>query len=353
MWSSGSALAAAERPRPLTGLQAAVIDSMLAGEPGSERERIRLTGIAPRSYQAARQRALETGWVVERLIPDPTLFGRARVSFALARPNPADLAESIDRWTHIERAVLLWKSSNALFGVFTGEDRDRATPIARELASKSRYARSFLLELNLKSPTVPIYFDFEAEWSRVVGIPGVSCYPRQFPRHPRGTTRARGAITARWREIVRRLAHPSPLSEAPDGFLSGLGRRASAARALRTGWMDRRAFLSPSDIPPYEEWALGQVVFVHGRLREGRRPETLLRTLIVSCAVQPFLFATAGGDVLLATLSPLPPQERGMRQGVSVSGTMNRFLERVDVDRFPATELETVVNHHTELFAEA
>ena len=325
---------------------------MLAGEPGSERQRIRLTGIAPRSYQAARQRALGAGWLVERLVPDPTLFGQARVSFVLARPVGADVQEVVGRWTQLDRAVLLWRTRRSLFGVFTGEDVDRASPLARELSSGTRYSRSYLLELNLKSPTLPIYFDFEAEWSRVVGIPGTSFYPRQFPRHTRGSARARRSITTRWREIVRRLAHSQVEESEPLGTDLGFRARASIARSLRAGWMDRRAFLSPAAIPPFEGWSLEQVVFVHGRLRQGRRPETFLRTLIVSCAIQPFLFATAGGDVLLAMLSPIPPREREMRRTVSVIGTVNRFLEQIEIERLPASELETLVDHRTDRFAE-
>ncbi len=350
-WSAG-APTGPEGRRALTRLQAAVIDSILAGEPGSERERIRLTGIAPRTYQAARRRALEAEWIAERFVPDPTLFGQARVSFVLARPNSVDAAATIKRWTQIERLVLLWKTSTMFFGVFSGQQQDRETPIARELAVPGRYTRAFLLELNLKSPTLPVYFDFEGEWARVVGIPGTSFYPRQLPRHPRGSARA--AINPRWKEIVLGLARvtaPAGPDAGRAGIFSRIGVRASLARALRTGWIDRRAFLDPASIPAYEEWTLGQVVFIHGRMREGRRPETLLRTLFTSCAVQPFLFATSGGDVLIASLSPVPPGGVGARRGISVSGTLARFLERVEIDRLPAEELETVVSHRTDLFA--
>lgn len=342
--------------RALTRLQATVMDSILSGQPGSERLRIRLAGIAPRTYQAARQRALESEWVAERLVPDPTLFGHSRISFVLAQPNPADFDAIIARWKHLERPILLWRTSKLLFGVFSGADQDRATPIAQEVATPGRYARAFLLEANLKAPTLPIYFDFEGEWARVAGIPGTSFYPRHFPRHPRGSARSRAGITPRWKETVVGLS-AVPALEEPSPLLSGvvsrMGRRASLARALRNGWMDRRAFLNPSTVPPYEDWTLNQVVFVHGRLREGRRPETLLRTLFVSCAVHPFLFATSAGDVLFASLSPAPTGELQSKRSVSVSGTLARFLERVEVERMPAEELETIVEHRTDLFAEA
>ncbi len=340
----------------MTRLQAAVIDSIFSGAPGSERERIRLSGISPRTYQVARRRALDSEWIAERFIPDPTLFGHARASFVLARPNPEEFASIITRWTQIKHPILVWKSSDMLFGVFSTADPGRETPIAREVASPGRYTRVFLLELNLNDPTLPIYFDFEAEWARVAGIPGTSFYPRPLPRHPRGSARARAAISPRWRKIVQRLGRVQDEATDPserEEVLPRIGRRASLARALRSGWMDRRAFLNPASVPPYEDWALGQVVFIHGNLREGHRPETLLHTLFVSCAVQPFLFATSGGEVLMASLSPVPPGETGSRRGVSVSGTLMRFLEHLEVERLPAEELETVVSHRTDLFAEA
>lgn len=352
----GQLPAAAAKRRPLTEFQAAVVDSILSGEPGSERERIRLSGIAPRTYQVARKRALDSRWLAERFVPDPTLFGRARLSFVLARPKPDEVVNTISRWARTDGAVLIWKTNTTLFGVFSSGEEGRDTAITREVSAPGRYARVFLLELNINSPTLPIYFDFEGEWSRVAGIPGTSFYPRPLPRHPRGTARSRASITPRWKDVVRGLSRintgAEEEAESRGGFVSRLGERASIARALRSGWIDRRAFLNPAAIPPYQDWSVSQVVFIHGRLREGRRPETLLHTLFAACSVHPFLFAVSGGALLMASLSPAPPEQARSRRGVSIAGTINRFLEKVEVDRLPASELETVVDHRTDLFAE-
>lgn len=353
--SAPSTVAAPARRRALTEFQATVIDSMLSGEPGSERERIRLSGIAPRTYQVGRRRALDAKWIAERFVPDPTLFGRPRIAFVLARPKPDQMEVTLARWARLEGTVLVWKTSTLLFGVFSGDDGVTDTPIARDLTSSGGYARAFSLELNVNHPTLPIYFDFEGEWARVAGIPGTSFYPRPLPRHPRGTARSRASITSRWREVVRGLSRV-PVSAAAgepphSGFATRFGERARLARSLRSGWLDRRAFLNPATIPSYKDWTLKEVVFVHGRLREGRQPEVLLHTLFASCAVYPFLFAISGGNLLMASLSPAPPGQLRSRRGVSVSGTLARFLERVEVDRLPASELETVVDHRTDLFA--
>lgn len=349
--------AAPRRKRELTELQATVIDSMLAGEPGSERERIRLSGLAPRTYQVTRRRALDQKWVAERFVPDPTLFDRPELSLALARPRPGTMDSAVNRWCALAGAVLIWKTNERLFGLFSDRPKGSPTAVARELGAKDGYDSIYLLELDLTTPALPIYFDFEGEWAKVARIPGITFYPRPLPRRPRGSTRGRSVLTARWREILRQLARigcgpPTAGPAGPDSPLR-FGERAALARGLRNGWLDRRAFLDPSSIPPYRGWSLEQVVLIHGELREGRRPQVLLHTLFAACGVTPFLFATAGQNLLFATLSPAPPEPARARRGVSVSGTLARFLDHVVVDRLPVAELETVVDHRTDLFAGA
>ena len=339
--------------RALTPLQARVIDSLLAGEPGRERERIRISRMAPRTYQASRRRALDAGWVAERLIPDPVLFSRRRLSVALASTAPGANATAADQWQRLDGGVLVWRTPSRLFGVFSGADTGRPTPISRELADRERYSKVLELELDLESPTLPIYFDFEAEWARVAGIPGTTFYPRPLPRRPRGSARWRTTIPARWRRTVQHLALPQVAGAVPGpgGLFSGLGGRTARARVLRQGWMDRRAFLDPPQLPAYEQWQLKEVVFVQGRLREGRRPEVLLHTLFVACEIHPFLFATDGNQLLFACLSPVPHDAGRPKRRISVSGTLDRYLEQIETARMAASELETLVNHRYERFA--
>ena len=341
--------------RALTTQQARAIDALLAQEAGTQRQQIRQSGLPPRTFQVARNRALEAGWVVERFVPDPVLFGAPHVSIALARPVD-DAKQGLGaRWAEIPGASVVWQSPKFCFGVFFGPEPKGASAIGAELATgASRYAKRYAIEMSLTTPALPVYFDFEAEWSQVSGIPGLTHYPRPLPRRPRG--RRQPPVSSRWRSIVgalvraEGLARPLADPSAP-GILERFTLRSAIPRALASGWLDERVFLNPPALPPYEEWALGQIVFVTGRLRPERRPEILLRTLMVGCGVHPFLFATNGADLLLATLSPAPAPAAPHR-ALSVAGTFARYLEGIEVTREGTAGLAAVVNHRYESILE-
>ncbi len=336
--------------RALTRMQASVIDSILSEEDGTQRERIRKSGLAPRTYQVARNRALEAQWVAERLVPDPVVFARPRATVAMAHlATSGDLAAGA-RWAAMPGASVVWATPRSLFGVFFDADGEDRPAIVKELARTSTYSKSYSLALDLRRPSLPVYFDFEAEWAQVAGIPGVSAYPRPFPRRHRVGGRTPPPPSDRWRraveEVVRNDAIAPPAGAERE---TGWSLRASEARALASGWVDRRSFLSPARLPPYDGWELQQVVFVTGRLRRDRRPEILLRTLVVAGHVHPFLFATNGTELMLATLSPPPsPNFSTPPRLISVGATLDRYLEGIEVVRETISDLDALVNHRYE-----
>ncbi|MEM0128847.1 MAG: hypothetical protein QXG65_01590 [Thermoplasmata archaeon] len=335
--------------RTLTAAQARAIGAILSQDRASTKERVRASGLPPRTFQAAQARATEAAWVAERIVPDPVLFGRPRVTIAWARPAPGDPGEIGPRWQQLDDAALVWAGPDFVFAVcFDPEEGE--TPIAAEMRrGKARYRRTYRLEASLRTPALPVYFDFEAEWSQIAGIPGMVHYPRPFPRAPRGAPRP--APSPRWREIVDRLVRSdgvlAPLSEpGAPGLIDRLTLRRAAVRAFASGWVDARAFLNPVGLPSVGGWTPANVVFVQGRLKANRRPEVLLRTLIVGCRVHPFLFATDGAELLFATLSPAPG---GIERAVPVAPTLDRFLERITVLREPIEGLAALVPHRYEV----
>lgn len=339
-----------ERGRRLTPAEAALIDALLGSEEVTDRERMQRSGLSHSTYEAAHRRVLTQGWIVERYLPNPVAFGKPYISFALARYRDAVDPESLRRWAAFEGAAVLWAGGRTVFGVFLSGRHVANTPLTRELARTDRYEATYALEADLREATVPVYFDFEAEWSRVCGMPGTTGYPRSLPVHPLpGANGGAPRVPERWQrtveEIVRIDIGPQGPGGSPHGPFYRLGRRGVIRRALEQGWIDRRTFLDLASLPGYRDWTLAQAVFVHGTLRPNASAEALFRTLTGRCEVAPFLFATNAKEVFFASLAP-PPVGAFIDPGrPSVSGTLERFVDPLVVHREPVRGLKACLNH--------
>lgn len=335
--------------RPLTPAETAVIASVLGGAPVSDRERMRRSGLPSRTYEAAHRRAQQQGWLVERYVPNPVLFGRPRMTLAVARPAAGTMDDCAAWWTSLREAALIWRGAQSLFGIFFDGDSPTVTPIRRDLDSRGRYASTFLLEVDLSMPQVPVYFDFEAAWARVCNQHGTQAYPRALPtRAPRGPLTSPN-VPPRWRSMIQQIVR-YPLAASAPGSAQGpfyrLGRRGVIRRALGTGWIDQRAFLDPTRMPCVGSWRLEQVAYLCGRLLPGVPPESLLVDLVDRLEVCPFLFASDGRQVLVGTLSPAPPRvekDRGRRP--SLRAGLRSSLDSVEVVREPVADLTAPTNH--------
>jgi hypothetical protein len=332
--------------RPLTRAEATVIGSLLAGTTSTDRERIRASGLPARTFEVARQRVISTGWVVDRYVPDPTLLGLSRGIFALGRPFAERQTERARTWAAASTNVLLWESSQTLFGVFFVPGGGTGDAVTRPLFPPDAFSRLAVIDADLTRATVPVYFDFEGAWSRIQGATGTRSYPRSLPHGGSvGRPRARPSIE----EVEALVAVPFLPHDAEHPGLRiarRFGRLARYRHRLEP-FVERRYFLDPATLPGYLDWTLESTVFVCGRLRPRAAPEDAFRRLVSACRVTPFLYVTDARTVLFGGLTP-PPARLGAQDrlsGPSVTEGLQESLEGIEVFREPVAGMTTVTNH--------
>jgi hypothetical protein len=340
--------------KALTAGEATVVRSLLASERISERERIRNSGVPPRTFEGIRQRAYTEGWVFERYVPDPSLVRKLSVTFAIVQPFMEHREEVKDAWKNDERCVLLWRWPETLFGVFISE-KPLSEFTSRDI-SQVTFSQSFELHTDTREPQVPVYFDFEGSWSRLANLPGALAYPHPLPlmltdaqslvSYPVSESDRRGLADLVRRPILRE-GSAGPLRVSPFFLPRYL------QRLLGSGAIERRVFLDLKKIPPCRETSIEAVAFVRAELLPDASPSSLFRRL-ASIRVLPFLFATDGLKILLGALSPAPPAQLGERLRPAVLTNLQRFLRSIEITRERVGSLEVVVSHrYDRLFATA
>ena len=319
--------------RSLTPAEATVLRSLVASTGGNETQRIQRTGIPGRTYQEIRRRAFAEGWLSRRFVPNGAELGLPYVTFTLAKPYAERFREAAAAWVADPYLTTLWKSNEVLFGVFFGP-----TPRAAE----SGLELQFTLNLDVRAPSVPVYFDFEGFWSQWTELLPPLSYPQAVPGANLRTMESPDpASTTRWQSAVRELNESwsvtSPGSRPPRG-------EAPLPRKLRklaeSGRVQARVFPDLRRIPLPVGRDIKAFCICHLRLQRGNRPEQLFRGLILS-GVYPFLFGTDGGYVLMGTVlrSDLPELDSAQLESAAAFG------EDIGITRMPLDELEVVVSH--------
>lgn len=334
--------------RSVTRAESLVIGSLLGSNLATVRQQIRQSGLAPRTFEVARRRIFEAGWLSDRFLPDPRILGYNMAIFAVARPYAEHLEEIVQAWKDSPACVLLWRMPETLLGVFFGHaERESSEPIV-DLGDPRSFSQLFRLRSNLDNATVPVFFDYEGAWSKVAGIERSGLYPRSLP-FAEETSVGKQETVSRIREIGTAVGLPFlPVSVAgAPQSASPRSERKVVAKVLSRGWVERRVFLNLQSIPHVGEWKLESVVLAHGRFREGGDPLLLFRDLVGRCRVTPFLYASDDRGALFGALSPAPvPRERPVASGrLSVSGTVRSHLEEIEVHREPVARLTPILDH--------
>lgn len=329
--------------RTLTRGEALTVRSLLACESLSERERISRSGVAPRTFERARRKAHEEGWVVERYLPDFHRLGLPLLKFLLVKPF-AERFEEVERaWKGDSSCVLIWKWPDSLFGVFAMRTSDAAG--ASALDPQEAYRLGIQLIADLTRAQVPVYLDFEASWSRFVGCDGSMSYPHTFPSWAAGTTDSAPISKDDRKRILDLVSGACKESESVTSFHSNPSFFRRADRHLFvSGALERRAFLDPSVIPPYEDRTLRHLAFIHGELVPLATPELLFRRL-ATIRVAPALFATDGMRILAMGVSPAQDIKRDEEGRPSVLGNLQQFLRNIEIERLPLDSMSVPVNH--------
>jgi hypothetical protein len=324
--------------RALSRAEGIVVQELLAGLSASPPA----ASLPRRTEQTVRQRVIARDWVVPRYVPDPAVLGLPIVSFVLARPFTERARDVSDLWAATSSCVFVWESSERLFGVFLAASPTEARRLVDAATPESLVHEQSVLEADTRAGAVPVYFDFEAAWTKYAGLGGTRSYPHSLPAElAEGGSRTGSTLSPGDRAAMGRLLHrpfqgTSPPSRGDRGLFDGARER----RCVAAGWVEPRYFLDPVAV---HRWASGfpdAVAFVQGDLLAESKAAELFRDVVEHCRIGPFLFATASGRVLLGTFARLRP-DSAMSPARPVLATLRRHLSNIRVDRIPLGSIHT------------
>jgi hypothetical protein len=339
-------LRAAPTGRSMTSAEARVIASLLAADAIPERDRIRASGLSPRTYETARRRVFDAGWVYERFVPDPLAWGLTSLRFDLVQPERGQEGSVSERLAASPGTFHIWQGDGLVLAAsLLDAEKTEARTKARERVTDPD--RSWQLVADLRQPTVPIYFDFEGAWSRVVGAAGPRIYPRPLPHWTGGESssgeRPSDHVRREAEALIRRPFHGAPRSSSGRhlGSILGFG---GPRGPLSTGLVQRRCFLDLTKLPAVDGWQLRSLSFVTGTLRTSLSPATLHHALLYEGGMTPFLSAEGQSKVLIGALSPAPRSTLA-RTRTRISEILTKELESWTMVGTPVSSLSTPVDH--------
>ena len=316
-----------------------MLTALLSAEDESERARLQRTGLPRSTYHAARRRAYEEGWVHDRYLPDPGAFGLRTARISLSRPYADRQEELLGLLGSRKGTVVLWQTPQSVFAVEVDvAPEGGGTPTPDEVPAGLTQERT-VVSVPLGSRGLPVYFDYEGLVAHLASQPGAKAYPRGLDHAPgpapmKGPVRSPGTWETAHRLVL--LPFNAPLEGRPGHRVGPPSLPRSQRRLLELGWVHRRVLPDPARIPPFRGRQADEMVFVHGRWREGERAELLLRTLTGECRVFPFLFAFNEEALFLAALGQSAPGDGGVPGGSSrrpVLPTLRQCLENIVVTR--------------------
>jgi hypothetical protein len=329
--------------RSLTGGEAVAIRAMLAALPVSERTRIRETGLGSRTFERIRKRAYSSRWVFDRFVPDPSRTGFGTVFFVVARPFAEHLEGMQARWSDLTSNVLLWRWPETVFGVFFSSESQ--TRFLEGLNLPKGVGETFVVASPSGSPTIPVYFDFEAAWVRLTKQRGTLAYPHPLRSANMGEDASLGLQNLESERIAGLLARPfRPSAENAPLRVSPFFFPRSYQHLLETGLVERRTILDLQKVPPFQGRSIERVAFVQGELNSPGTEQALFRRLM-AVRVTPFLFASDGSRILLATLSPGPSDIGSGAGRPAILRNLQHFLKDIQIVREAVHDLSVVVNH--------
>jgi hypothetical protein len=310
---------------------------MLALPRATERQRMQFSKLPSSTFNVVRRRVSDEGWLANVLVPNPGPCGLGGVDFALGRPSVSQRDTLLLAWGSDPDCVLLWSGVHAVFSVFfrrrsagsngggpgdTDVDWIRARPGAG---------------------SIPVYFDYSGLWARFGGQPRPVGYPVGLDASsPAANPRA---VT----DALRMLRSDEP-GGAAAGRWSGLSRLTHRpSRAIEEGVVQARTVLRHAQVPPFEGRRVGEVIFIHGKLRPGATAPGLLNVLTNECGVYPFLLAEATGQVILAGLGQTSSRAPGRVLVPSaarpVMSVVDRHIDPAEVLIEPVEAIQERIQH--------
>jgi hypothetical protein len=278
-------------------------------------------------------------------------FGLRTARFWLLRPYADRQEELLRRLESRAGMVVLWQTPQSVFAVEVGTDPQPGKGGARQAPIEELTQERTVLVVPLASRGLPVYFDYEGLVAHLASHPGAKAYPRGLDHPPTGaSTKGPVRSPAIWETAHRLLLLPlsAPAEGRPGHRVGPQSLPRSQRRLLELGWVRRRVLPDPARIPPFRGREADEMVFIHGRWREGERADPLLRTLTGECHVFPFLFAFNEEALLLAALGQSAPGDAGVLGEASrrpVLPTLRQCLENIVVTRERVRSVVPRVDH--------
>jgi hypothetical protein len=329
-----------------TEAEALVIHSLLASIPERERIRILRTGLSPRTYETARARVLSMGWISERYVPDPRLWGFTSLRFDIATSN-SGTRPNVGQARRAD-SILIHQIQGDGFALEVSAQcaNDKREP-PRVHEADTPGTRHWSLVASLDEPTIPIFFDYEGAWIRIMGVGSPLRYPRGMPSVEGFQVGSVSRHLARGLREAEKLVQQPFLERSKVASRSHLGpllSRSGEREAQRLGLVERRSFLNPARLPGVKPWTLGHVAHLYGTLKDREIAQTLYHELVVEHGMTPFLFVASGRTVLIGALSPQPePRRRETR--TSVTDVFEKSMETLEFAITPANSFKTQLDH--------
>jgi hypothetical protein len=330
----------------LTKGEATVLLSLLGADwSETERSRIRASRIPRSTYQEAKRRLYQEGYLKNRFVPDPHALGMQGIRFRVARPFVDEMASVAKALADDPHTVTLWVGQAAVF-VVQLVAAVKGSPRARDSAESTISGTVVDLTAARPAEEIPIFFDAEGAWARVAGAPGPRGYPRGVPCPPGRGEEDHANLTPRTAVALRELL-ARPFDEAIAArnvaLVAAPFLPRSQRQVLAQGWATWRVLPSLSKRLAYEGRELRQLILVTGNLRPGLSLHDLASFLVRKTGASPFLAATDGPRVILASFGGTGARG-GPSPGVSVLGSLRAALNDLQVVREDLATLETTVD---------
>jgi hypothetical protein len=327
----------------LTKGEATVLLALLGADwSETERSRIRASRIPRSTYQEAKRRLYQEGYLKNRFVPDPHALGMRGFRFLIARPFVDEMASVAATLAAEPRTVTLWIGQTALFVVQTVPEMSETHGTS---GPKANGVSGAVASLIADHPTeqIPIFFDSEGAWARVAGAPGPRRYPRGVPcpsgpevdPHPRLTPRMAVAL----RELLAR-PFDSTVVDRDVARVAAPFLPRNQRHVLAQGWAAWTVLPSFSKKLAHEGRELHQLILVSGSLKPGLRLRHLTDYLVRRTGSSPFLAATDGSQVILAAFGGVGARATPTSD-VSVLGTLKAALNGLQVVREDLETLDT------------
>lgn len=311
--------------------------SILAFPFGTERARMLLSGLPSSTYNLARRRIYEEGWLADLWVPEPGPCGFSSVEVRVARPSASERDSAERELVRDPECVVGWGGVHSMLSVsFRARPLSTATRAERAAGARSIVSIS-------SAPArgrVLVYFDYAGLWARFgrFRVPG---------RYPQGLEWAAG--TARERDVAAARTAMQAQGNAKEGSpwinLPRLPR--SQLMAVERGVLARRTVLRLERVPAYEGRRLGEVILITGRWGSVPSPGEFLSALTRGCGVYPFLYAEDPEHVAFAGVGltdaaqpgrvPVPTARR------SVLRTLQERLTDLEVTVEPVEAFRSLV----------